>query len=59
MVRGLERRKIFLSEADRKDLLRRFSEVLPKTGARLYAWSFLTNTRICLSALELWAYPRL
>jgi hypothetical protein len=53
MVRGLERRKIFLSEADRKDLLRRFSEVLPKTGARLYAWSLLTNTRICLSALEL------
>jgi REP element-mobilizing transposase RayT len=43
MVRGLERRKIFLSEADRKDLLRRFSKVLPKTGARLYAWSFLTN----------------
>ncbi len=42
MVRGLERRKIFLSEVDRKDLLRRFSEVLPITGARLY-WSFLTN----------------
>lgn len=43
MVRGLERRKIFLSRIDREDLLRRFSLILPKAGARLYAWSLLPN----------------
>jgi putative transposase len=43
MVRGLERRKIFLSRKDREDLLRRFSLILPKAGARLYAWSLLLN----------------
>jgi putative transposase len=43
MVRGIEKRKIFLSRMDREDLLRRFSLILPKAGARLYAWSLLPN----------------
>ena len=43
MVRGLERKKIFLTEKDKTDLIERFSEVLPKAGARAYAWSFLPN----------------
>ena len=43
MVRGLEKRKIFLSRRDREDLLQRFSLVLPKAGGRLYAWSLLPN----------------
>ncbi len=43
MVRGLEKRKIFLSDRDREDLMNRFSEVLPKAGARLFGWSFLPN----------------
>ena len=43
MVRGLERRKIFLSKMDREDLLGRFSRILPKAGAGLYAWSLLPN----------------
>jgi putative transposase len=43
MVRGIERRKIFLSDKDRTDLIERFSAVLPKAGTRVYAWSFLPN----------------
>jgi REP element-mobilizing transposase RayT len=43
MVRGLERRKIFLSDRDKTDLIERFSAVLPKAGAGIYAWSFLPN----------------
>lgn len=43
MVRGLEKRKIFLSRIDREDLLQRFSLVLPRAGGRLYAWSLLPN----------------
>lgn len=43
MVRGLERRKIFLSATDREDLIKRLSQVLPRAGARLFGWSFLAN----------------
>jgi len=43
MVRGLERRKLFLSDVDREDLLKRFSEVLPKNRGGVYAWSLLGN----------------
>jgi REP element-mobilizing transposase RayT len=43
MVRGLDRRKIFLSDRDKEDLIKRFSRVFPKVGAWLYGWSFLPN----------------
>ena len=43
MVRGIEKGKIFLSRVDREDLLLRLSMILPKAGARLYAWSLLPN----------------
>jgi len=43
MVRGLERRKIFLTERDRKDLVSRLAAIIPKSGARIYAWSLLSN----------------
>lgn len=43
MVRGLERKRIFLSDRDKTDLIARFSAVLPKGGAQVYAWSFLHN----------------
>ena len=43
MVRGLERRRIFLSRKDREDLMQRLAALVPKAGARVYAWSFLPN----------------
>ncbi len=43
MVRGLERKKIFLSDRDREDLMERFSKVLPDARVRVYGWSFLPN----------------
>ncbi len=43
MVRGLESREIFLSEEDRKDIVHRLTEIAPKTGTVIYAWSLLSN----------------
>jgi REP element-mobilizing transposase RayT len=43
MVRGLERRDIFFSDKDRGDLVRRLSDIAPKTGTVIYAWSLLSN----------------
>jgi REP element-mobilizing transposase RayT len=43
MVRGLEARRIFLSDRDREDLLKRFAEVTPASDTAVYAWSLLTN----------------
>lgn len=43
MVRGIERRKIFLSDEDRTDLVRRIGQIVPKSGAKIYAWSLLPN----------------
>ncbi|MFB0507050.1 MAG: transposase [Thermodesulfobacteriota bacterium] len=43
MVRGLEGRKIFSSNTDRRDLVGRFASVVPETEARVYAWSLMPN----------------
>jgi len=43
MIRGIERRKIFRSNADRNDLIDRLSSLLPATGTICYAWSFMPN----------------
>ena len=43
MIRGIERRKIFLDNKDREDFLDRLSNLLPKTETLCYAWSFLPN----------------
>lgn len=43
MVRGLERRKIFLTSADRDDFIRRLAAVVPEAEARIFAWSLLPN----------------
>ncbi len=43
MVRGLERRTIFRSEADRAELLGRLEGVGEATGLRVLAWAFLPN----------------
>jgi len=43
MVRGLEARAIFLSDKDREDLVNRLTEIAPKTGTAIYAWSLMSN----------------
>ena len=43
MIRGIERRKIFRIDKDRKDFLDRLSTLLPKTETSYYAWVFLPN----------------
>ena len=43
IIRGIERRRIFLDDQDRENFLHRLSELLPKTHTRCYAWAFLPN----------------
>jgi REP element-mobilizing transposase RayT len=43
MIRGIERRKIFLDDGDREDFLERLSKLLPQTGTACYAWVFVPN----------------
>jgi REP element-mobilizing transposase RayT len=43
MIRGIERRKIFRNDDDRKDMLNRLATLLPETGTVCYAWAFLDN----------------
>ena len=43
MIRGIERRKIFINERDREDLLDRLSKLLPETQTACYAWVFMEN----------------
>jgi len=43
MIRGIERRKIFLDNKDRGDFLDRLSNLLPETEILCYAWAFLPN----------------
>jgi len=43
MVRGIERRAIFHDDADREDLLRRLSRLIPGLGFRCFAWALLPN----------------
>ena len=43
IVRGVERRDIFLDDDDRQAFLDRFSCLLLQTGTACLAWSFLTN----------------
>jgi REP element-mobilizing transposase RayT len=43
MIRGIERRKIFNDDQDRKNFIERLSILLPEAKTRCYAWSFLSN----------------
>lgn len=43
MIRGIERRKIFLNEKDHEDFLERLSILLPETKTACYAWSLMPN----------------
>jgi putative transposase len=43
MIRGIERRKIFINDGDREDFLERLSKLLPRTETACYAWGFIPN----------------
>jgi REP element-mobilizing transposase RayT len=43
MVRGIERRDLFRSDADREDLVERLALLAPETGTAVYAWSLMPN----------------
>lgn len=43
MIRGIERRKIFLNRRDHEDFLDRLAILLPETKTACYAWALLHN----------------
>lgn len=43
IIRGIERRKIFLDNADRDDILDRISNILPEANMACYAWALMSN----------------
>lgn len=43
IVRGIERRKIFRNNSDRKDIVERFSALLIETGTDCFAWALIPN----------------
>lgn len=43
MIRGIERRKIFINDKDREDMLDRLAKLLPETQTVCYAWAFIPN----------------
>jgi len=43
MGRGLEGRRIFLSDVDRKDFVERLGKAVQQSGAQVYAWALLPN----------------
>jgi len=43
IVRGIEKKPIFVNDRDRKDFFERCSELLPGTKMSCYAWTFMPN----------------
>ena len=43
MIRGIEGRKIFVDDEDRKDFLSRVGDLTEKTGTRILAWVLMDN----------------
>jgi REP element-mobilizing transposase RayT len=43
MIRGIERRKIFLTQDDYEDFLERLAALLPDTKTACYAWALMPN----------------
>jgi REP element-mobilizing transposase RayT len=43
MIRGIERRKIFLNRKDYEDFLERLAQLLPQTKTGCYAWVLIPN----------------
>jgi hypothetical protein len=43
IVRGIEKRKIFLDDTDRDMFVKRFADLLKSTGTECLAWALLPN----------------
>jgi REP element-mobilizing transposase RayT len=43
IIRGIERRKIFRSDYDRKNFLHRLAELIPETHTDCFAWALIPN----------------
>ena len=43
IIRGIERRRIFINDDDREDFLERLSALLPETEISCYAWVLIPN----------------
>lgn len=43
MLRGVERRAIFVDDADREDFLRRLAKLALELGFRVFAWALMSN----------------
>ena len=43
MLRGIERRLIFVDDADREDFLRRLARLIPELGFVCFAWALMPN----------------
>jgi putative transposase len=57
MIRGIEGRKIFKNNKDRKDFLDRLEKLLPMTETACYAWVFMPNHAHFLFRTGLPPYP--
>lgn len=43
IVRGIERKKIFRSDYDRQNLVKRLSDLIPETRTDRFAWALILN----------------
>jgi REP element-mobilizing transposase RayT len=43
MIRGIEGKKIFRNNKDRKDFIERLAKLCPEMGINCYAWAFMSN----------------
>ena len=43
IIRGIERRKIFRSDYDRKNFVSRLSKLIPETQTDCFAWELIPN----------------
>ena len=43
MVRGIERRRIFRDDLDRRDFVARLDRILPEEGWSCFAWALMPN----------------
>ncbi|MFO7599432.1 MAG: hypothetical protein R6X27_06435 [Candidatus Desulfacyla sp.] len=58
MIRGIARRKIFMNDRDREDMLERLAKLLPETQTACYAWVFMPNMHIFYFERESRPLPR-
>ena len=47
IVRGIERRKIFLDDTDRQSFLVRLGTILKDTTTPCFAWALIPNNVLC------------